>query len=51
MKNRKSDIVTVLLFCGFLGTMLLGLPENEAEANKALAYIQSQKAITVEEVK
>ena len=33
------------------GTMLLGLPENEAEANKALAYIQSQKDITVEEVK
>ena len=33
------------------GTMLLGLPKNEAEANKALAYIQSQKDITVEEVK
>ena len=32
------------------GTMLLGLPESEAEANKALAYIQSQKDITVEEV-
>ena len=32
------------------GTMLLGLPESEAEATKALAYIQSQKDITVEEV-
>ena len=32
------------------GTMLLGLPENEAEAAKALAYITSQKDITVEEV-
>ena len=33
------------------GTMLLGLPDNEAEANKALAFIQSQKDITVEEVR
>ena len=33
------------------GTMLLGLPDNEAEATKALAYIQSQKDITVEEVR
>ena len=33
------------------GTMLLGLPESEAEAAKALAYIQSQKDITVEEVR
>ena len=33
------------------GTMLLGLPESEAEANKALAYIQAQKDITVEEVR
>ena len=32
------------------GTMLLGLPESEAEAGKALAYIQAQKDITVEEV-
>ena len=32
------------------GTMLLGLPENEAEAMKALSYIQSQPDITVEEV-
>ncbi len=32
------------------GTMLLGLPEHEAEAAKALAYINSQKDITVEEV-
>ena len=32
------------------GTMLLGLPESEAEAAKALAYIASQKDITVEEV-
>ena len=32
------------------GTMLLGLPESEAEATKALAYIKSQKDITVEEV-
>ena len=33
------------------GTMLLGLPESEAEAAKALSYIQSQKDITVEEVR
>ena len=33
------------------GTMLLGLPENDAEAAKALAYIASQKDITVEEVR
>ena len=33
------------------GTMLLGLPESEVEAAKALAYIASQKDITVEEVK
>ena len=32
------------------GTMLLGLPEDEADAAKALAYITSQKNITVEEV-
>lgn len=32
------------------GTMLLGLPENETEAANALAYITSQKDITVEEV-
>jgi D-methionine transport system ATP-binding protein len=33
------------------GTMLLGLPESEADAAKALSYIQSQKDITVEEVR
>lgn len=33
------------------GTMLLGLPESEAEAAKALAYIQAQKNVTVEEVR
>ena len=33
------------------GTMLLGLPESESEAGKALAYIKSQKDITVEEVR
>ena len=33
------------------GTMLLGLPESEAEAAKALAFITSQKNITVEEVR
>ena len=33
------------------GTMLLGLPESEVEANKALSYIQAQKDITVEEVR
>ena len=33
------------------GTMLLGLPEEEAEATKALAYIAAQKDITVEEVR
>ena len=32
------------------GTMMLGLPENDAEAAKALAYIAAQKDITVEEV-
>ncbi len=32
------------------GSMLLGLPESELEAAKALAYIASQKDITVEEV-
>ena len=32
------------------GTMLLGLPDAEADANKALSYIQAQKDITVEEV-
>ena len=32
------------------GTMLLGLPEDEGQAAKALAYITSQKDITVEEV-
>ena len=32
------------------GTMLLGLPEDEGEATKALSYIGSQKDITVEEV-
>ena len=33
------------------GTMLLGLPENDAEASKALAYIAAQQDITVEEVR
>ena len=32
------------------GTMLLGLPENDVEAAKALAFISSQRDITVEEV-
>ena len=32
------------------GSMLLGLPKNDLEAAKALAYIASQKDITVEEV-
>ena len=32
------------------GTMLLGLPEDEAEANRALQYIRSQPNVTVEEV-
>ena len=32
------------------GTMLLGLPEDESQIAKALAYIRSQKDITVEEV-
>ena len=32
------------------GTMLLGLPEDENEAANALAYITSQKDVTVEEV-
>ena len=33
------------------GSMLLGLPDSELEAAKALAYITSQKDITVEEVR
>ncbi len=33
------------------GSMLLGLPESELEAAKALAYITAQKDITVEEVR
>ena len=32
------------------GTMLLGLPEDETQVAKAMAYIRSQKDITVEEV-
>ena len=32
------------------GYMLLGLPENEAEANKALAYIRSREGVSAEEV-
>ena len=32
------------------GTMLLGLPDNEQEANRALQYIRSQPNVTVEEV-
>lgn len=32
------------------GTMLLGLPENELEASKAMSYIMAQKDIAVEEV-
>ncbi len=31
------------------GTMLLGLPENDAEAARAMAYLAGQKDITVEE--
>ena len=32
------------------GTMLLGLPDNELEASKAMSYIMAQKDISVEEV-
>ena len=32
------------------GTMLLGLPENDADAAKAIEYIQGQPNVTVEEV-
>ena len=32
------------------GTMLLGLPDDDIQAGKALAYIRSQRDITVEEV-
>ena len=32
------------------GYMLLGLPESEAEANKALAYIRSRDGVSAEEV-
>jgi len=33
------------------GTMLLGLPEDPAEAAKAIAYIQKQRGVTMEEVR
>ncbi len=33
------------------GTMLLGLPEDKAEAAKAMAYLKSQPNVTVEEVR
>ena len=33
------------------GTMLLGLPEDPAEAAKAIAYIKSQPNVTMEEVR
>ncbi len=33
------------------GTMLLGLPEDKAEAAKALAYLRGQANVTVEEVR
>ena len=33
------------------GTMLLGLPEDSAEAAKAMAYIKNQPNVTVEEVR
>ena len=33
------------------GTMLLGLPQDPAEAAKALAYLKSQKDVSVEEVR
>ena len=32
------------------GSMLLGLPEDENEAAKALSYIRSQPYVTAEEV-
>ena len=34
----------------FFGTMLLGLPDNEAEVARALEYIRMQPYVTVEEV-
>ena len=33
------------------GTMMLGLPDNKEEADKAIAYIKKQPNITMEEVK
>ena len=33
------------------GTMLLGLPEDPAQAQKAVNYIAAQKNITMEEVR
>ncbi len=33
------------------GTMLIGLPEDEAEAAKALNYLKAQRDLTVEEVR
>ena len=33
------------------GTMLLGLPENQAEAAKAIAYIKNQPNVAMEEVR
>ncbi|MEG2679849.1 MAG: NIL domain-containing protein, partial [Oscillospiraceae bacterium] len=32
------------------GSMLLGLPENPADAAKAIAYIRAQPDVTAEEV-
>ena len=32
------------------GTMLLGLPQDKAEAAKAMNYLKAQKDVTVEEV-
>ena len=33
------------------GTMLLGLPEDPAEAAKAVSYIKNQPNVTMEEVR
>ena len=52
MKNRKSDIVTVLLFCGFLGAMLLGyltLPKQEY-SEKEKRFLTEAPALAWEDI-
>ena len=47
VKGDAEDCDPSLAF----GTMLIGLPENEAEAANAIAYIKGQPYVTMEEVR